>query len=102
VHEPFDDADDAFVHHLLEGIRATPRPAKLPDPKPAAPVQAVSATPAATAGDEADDAVFDAQDAAFAAGLMDTHRAPGESDDQADAASPQPLPQRQPAEPQDS
>ena len=102
VHEPFDDADDAFVHQLLEGVGATRRPAKLADAKPAAPAQAVPGIQAVTAGDDSAEAVFDAQDAAFARGLMNTHRAPQESVDQPDAEPLQELPSAQPAAPTDS
>ena len=103
LHEPFDDADDAFVHHLLEGGNgAAPLPGNLPDAKTVAPVPAVPVMPALTAGDESGDDVFDAQDAAFACGLMDTHGAPRESVDQADADPTQELPQAQPAAPEDS
>jgi hypothetical protein len=97
LREPFDDADDAFVHQLLEGTSAAPLPANLSDPKTAAAVQAVSATQALTADDESSDAVFDAQDAAFARSLMSTDGAPRESADEADAESPQELPKTQPA-----
>jgi len=101
VHEPFDDADDAFVHQLL-GARATPLPENRPDPKAVAPAQAVSVTQAVTAAEQPGDAVFDAQDAAFARGLMDTHHAPQEPVAQADAAQPQELPRSQPADPDNS
>ena len=101
LHEPFDDADDAFVQRLLEVTHATPRSENLPAPETVAVVQTVSETQAVTAADQSADAVFDAQDAAFARRLMSTHHAPRESVEKADAEPAEELPQAPPA-PQDS
>jgi len=90
------------VHQLLGRIGATRHPVKVAEPQPAAPAQAAPAAAAATSGEEAADAVFDAQDAAFARGLMDTHRAPQEAVDQSNAEAPQAPSRAQPTVPKDS
>jgi hypothetical protein len=69
LHEPFDEADDAFVNRLLEGIRATPLPGNLTDPT-VRPAEAVSGVQTVTTGDEPAHDVFDAQDATFVRDLM--------------------------------
>ena len=69
LHDLFDDADDAFVRHLLEGNREPPLPESLADPT-AGLAQAVSEMRAVTAGDQPAPDVFDAQDAAFVDRLM--------------------------------
>jgi len=85
LREPFDDADDAFVHQLLGGVSGTSRAETHTAPAPVAAAQSAAPMPALPAGDESADAVFDAQDAAFASRLMSTHRAPEESGEPADA-----------------
>jgi hypothetical protein len=69
---------------------------KVAEPQPAAPAQAAAAAAAVTSSDEAADAVFDAQDAAFALGLMDTHRAPQEAVETPNAEA---APESSPAQP---
>jgi hypothetical protein len=83
LHEPFDDADDAFVNRLLEGIRPTPLPENLTDPT-VRPAKAVSGMPTVTTGDQPAHDVFDAQDATFVRRLMNTPGPPRESADQSD------------------
>ena len=72
LHEPFDDADDAFVHQLLEGIQANRVPETQTNSKTTAPAKAVSAKLAPETADEPADDIFDAKDATFARRLMDT------------------------------
>lgn len=72
LHEPFDDADDAFVHQLLEGIHANRVPETRADPKTAEPAQAVSGMLSLKPDDQPADDIFDATDATFARRLMDT------------------------------
>jgi hypothetical protein len=81
LHEPFDDADDAFVNGLLQGIRALPEKRTAPT---VAPAKAVSATQTVTTGDQTEDAVFDAQDASFVEELMKTPGPPRKSAGQTD------------------
>jgi hypothetical protein len=101
LHEPFDDVDDAFVHHLLQGIRATPRPENLTDPTPG-PAKAESGMQTVPTGDQPAPDVFDAQDTAFVSGLMKTPGPPRESADETDAGPLQEIPQAQPSVPEDS
>ena len=82
LHEPFDDADDAFVNDLLQGIRALPE--KRADPT-AVPAKAVSATQTATTSDPAADDVFDDLDATFVRELMNTPAPARKPADQTDA-----------------
>ena len=72
LHEPFDDADDAFVHQLLEGIHANRVPETHADPKTGGRAQPVSEMPALKTDDQPADDIFDATDATFARRLMDT------------------------------
>lgn len=72
LHEPFDDADDAFVHQLLEVIHANRVPETRADPKTAEPAQAVSGMLSLKPDDQPADDIFDAKDATFARRLMDT------------------------------
>jgi len=102
LHEPFDDADDAFVHQLLGDVGGTRRAEAHTDPEPAAPAQAASALPAVTTGDASADAVFDSHDAAFATRLMSTHRAPEESDDAAEAQPPRDAAKAHPSAAEDA
>jgi hypothetical protein len=67
-HEPFDDADHAFVQHLLEGIHATPLP-DLADPTVRF-ARAVPETQTVTTDDEGVNDIFDIPDDTFADGLM--------------------------------
>jgi hypothetical protein len=94
-HQPFDDADDAFVHHLLESAGATPLPEKLAAPNTVGPAQTVSGTPAETTGDQSAHDVFDAQDATFISRLMNTPDPPQETVDQTDDEPLVELPRRQ-------
>ena len=82
-HEPFDDADDAFVNSLLQGIR--PLHEKHTDPT-VEPAKAASGTQTVTTGDQSVDAVFDDEDATFVLDLMDTPGPPKKADDETDAA----------------
>jgi hypothetical protein len=100
-HEPFDDADSAFVQHLLEGIHATP----LPDfaGRTARTARAVFESQTVTTDDDAAHDVFDALDDTFACSLMmRTPGLPRESADQADAEALQELPHKKPVGPEDS
>ena len=72
LHEPFDDADDAFIQQLLEGTHANRVPETHPDPKAGGPAHAVSGMPALKTDDQPADDMFDANDATFARRLMDT------------------------------
>jgi hypothetical protein len=100
--ELFDDADDAFVRHLLEGMREPPLPENLTNPRVGS-AQAVSETPTVTAGDQPAHDVFDAQDDAFVVRLMEG--TPGTTRESADQTDAQPLKERaeiEPSPPEDS
>ena len=101
--DPFDDADDAFVRHLLEGIHERPLPENLADPAVGS-AQAVSEMQTVTTDDQPAHDVFDAQDETFVGGLMKgTPGPPRESADQTDAEPLQELPEtRQRLPPEDS
>ena len=72
LHEPFDDADDAFIHQLLGGRHANRVAVTDTGPKTGGPQQAVSGVPALKTDDEPSDDMFDAKDATFARRLMET------------------------------
>jgi hypothetical protein len=100
--ELFDDADDAFVRHLLEEMREPPLPQSFTDPT-AGSARAASERQTVTAGDEPAHDVFDAQDVTFVDDLM--KRTPGstrESEDQAGAEPLEELPETRPSPPEDS
>jgi hypothetical protein len=93
LHDPFDDGDDAFVRHLLEGIRERPLPGNLTDPTVGS-AQAVSEKQTVTTGDQPAHDVFDAQDNTFVGDLMKgTPDPPRESADHTDAVPLQKLPE---------
>ena len=99
LHDPFDDGDDAFVRHLLEGIRERPLPETLTDPTVGS-AQAVSEMQTVTTGDQPAHDVFDAQDSTFLGDLMkSTPDPPRESADHTDAVPLQELPETQPSPP---
>jgi len=102
LHDPFDDTDEAFVRHLLEGIRERPLPENLTDPTVGS-AQAVSAVQTVTTGDQPAHEVFDAEDNTFVDSLMTrTPGTPRESAGQTDADPLPELPKTQPAPPEDS
>ena len=72
VPEPFDDADESFVHQLLGGSPAKRVPETHADPKTGGPAQAVPGIPAPKTDDQPADEMFDENDATFARRLMDT------------------------------
>jgi hypothetical protein len=102
LHELFDDADDAFVRHLLEGNREPSLPENVTDPTVRS-AQAVSEIQTVTAGDQRAPDVFDAQDDTFVRLLMEATPDPArESAGQTDAQPLQELPEKEPSPPEDS
>jgi hypothetical protein len=102
LRELFDDADDAFVRHLLQGIREPPLPDNVTDPTVGS-AQAGSEMQTATAGDQRAPDVFDAQDDTFVRSLMEGTPAPArESADQTDPEPLEKLSETQPTPPEDS
>jgi len=85
LHEPFDDADDAFIQQLLEGTHANRVPKTRPEPKTGRPAPPVSGMPALETDDQLGDDMFDAKDATFARRLMDSPGPLPESPDAEDS-----------------
>jgi len=100
--ELFDGADDAFVRHLLEGMREPPLPEDPADARVGS-AQAVSERLTVTAGDQPAHDMFDAQDDAFAVHLMEGSPVQArEPTDETNAQPPHELPEKEPPAPEDS
>ena len=100
--ELFDDADDAFVRHLLEESREPPLPGSHTDPTVGS-AQPVSDMQTVTADDQPEHDVFDPQDDAFVVRLMNGTAGPTpESGDQTDTQPLRELPEIPPSPPEDS
>jgi len=98
----FDDADDTFVRHLLEGMREPPLPEDPADARVGS-AQAVSERLTVTAGDQPAHDMFDAQDDAFAVHLMEGSPVQArEPTDETNAQPPHELPEKEPPAPEDS